>query len=60
MVALVFDLFAVVDDFASNIERQIANVLKKDRLQLSEEEKDEGKHSRKRKKKDKDKRKVSD
>lgn len=47
-----------MDDFASNIEKAIASVLKKDR-QGSDDERDEEKRSnRKRKKKDKEKRKV--
>lgn len=43
-----------VDDFASNIEKAIANVLKKDKPGL-EEEKDEKKRGKKRRKKNKDK-----
>ncbi|KAK9751386.1 hypothetical protein QE152_g5148 [Popillia japonica] len=44
-----------VDDFASNIEKAIANVLKKERP--SDEEKEDEKRGRKRKKKDRDRKK---
>lgn len=50
-------VIVVDDDFASNIEKAIADVLNKDKKQV-EDDKDEEKFSRKRKKKDKDKRKV--
>lgn len=45
-----------MDDFASNIEKAIANVLKKERP--SDEEKEDEKRGRKRKKKDRDRKKV--
>lgn len=49
----------VTDDFAITIEKAIANVLKKDKKQISEDEKEEEeKRGKKRKKKDKDKKKV--
>ena len=48
----------LVDDFASNIEKTLASILKKDRLQNNEEDGDSDKPGKKRKKKDKDKRKV--
>ncbi|KAH0814837.1 hypothetical protein GEV33_007954 [Tenebrio molitor] len=44
----------VVDDFAINIEKAIASVLKKDSKHVSDEEKEEEKRGRKRKNRDKD------
>lgn len=49
-----------VDDFACNIEKAIANVLRKDKKQRSDDEKEEeDKRGKKRKKKDKEKKKQS-
>lgn len=50
--------FPTVDDFASNIEKQLATVLRKERSQEKDDEPiEETKRGRKRKKKDKDKKK---
>lgn len=51
-------MFPAVDDFAINIEKAIASVLKKDK-HASDEEKDEEKRGRKRKSRDKDRQKGS-
>jgi hypothetical protein len=47
-------IYVVVDDFAINIEKAIASVLKKDSKHVSDEEKEEEKRGRKRKNRDKD------
>lgn len=50
-------LFVVVDDFASNIEKAIANVLKKERPNMNEDDKEDDKRqTRKRKKREKERR----
>ncbi|KAF5288696.1 hypothetical protein FQR65_LT11961 [Abscondita terminalis] len=52
------DQTTTVDDFASNIEKAIANVLRKDKKRSDDEKEDEDKRGKKRKRKDKDKKKV--
>ncbi|KAK4878780.1 hypothetical protein RN001_011286 [Aquatica leii] len=51
------DQSTTVDDFASNIEKAIANVLRKDKKRSDDEKEDEDKRGKKRKRKDKDKKK---
>ncbi|KAF5283194.1 hypothetical protein FQA39_LY17386 [Lamprigera yunnana] len=52
------DQTTTVDDFASNIEKAIANVLRKDKKRSDDEKEDEDKRGKKRKRKDKDKKKT--
>lgn len=53
------DQVNAVDDFASNIEKAIASVLRKDKKGSEEEKNEDDRRGRKRKKKDKEKKKVN-